>query len=304
MSVSHQHEAVEHAVLFAESDAELAEVAGDLHARHLAAGGIVIVLATVDHCLLFEDRMRAAGVSLDQARREGSLIMLDAAETLQRLTPGESFDLTAFDEVIGGLVRSATARGPVRAFGEMVGLLWDQGRVPEAIELEAAWGGLLEETGASLVCAYPSMLVDTDSAHGLRAVCALHSSALDSAPFERVWHFPAEVAMTSEARRLAITALQARGLRGVTLEDAEVMIAELVANAVLHARSTFSITVRLVGHQVRIEVADESPDVPVIRAVTGAAASGRGLHLVNALADRWGIDRALRGKVVWTELAR
>lgn len=304
MSVSDQREAAGHTVLFAESDAELAEVAGDLLAGRLAAHGVVIVIATAEHRRQLDGRMRAAGVDPDQARREGSLIALDAADTLDRLTPGVGFDRAAFDEIIGSLVRSVAARGPIQAFGEMVGLLWDQGRVQEAIELEAAWNDLLEETGASLVCVYPSMHVDAESAHDLRAVCELHSCALDSAPFERVWHFPGEAATVPEARRLVVTALRARGLSGVTLEDTEVTIAELVANAVLHGRSAFSVKVRLDGRRVRVEVADESPHVPVISAVNGDATSGRGLHLLDALADRWGIDRALRGKVVWTELAR
>ncbi len=291
-------------MLFAESDAELGELAGDLLARHLAVEGAAIVMATADHRHQFDDRMRAAGLNPDQARREGSLIALDAAETLERLTPGGVFDRTVFDDFVGATVRSATARGPVHAFGEMVGLLWDQDRVPEAIELEVAWNELLEETGASLVCAYSSMLVDAESAADLLAVCALHSSALDSVPFERDWHFPAEVTTVSEARRLAITALRARGLSGATLDDTEVTIAELVANAVQHGRSPFTVRVRLDGKRVRVEVADETSAAPVIRVLDQDATSGRGLHLLNALTDRWGVDGAPRGKVVWTELAR
>jgi anti-sigma regulatory factor (Ser/Thr protein kinase) len=291
-------------VLFAESDDELDEVAGGLLARSLAAGDVVIVLATADHRRLFDDQMKAAGVDLDRARREGMLIALDAAETLERLTPRGAFDLGAFDEVVGELVRSASARGAVQAFGEIVGLLWDLGRVEEAIELEAAWNLLLEESGASLVCAYPSMVVDPQSTHSVLTVCALHSSVLDSAPFARVWHFPAELATVSAARRQVVTALRARGLSGVTLQDVEVAVAELVANAVLHGRSACSVKVELDGDRVRVEVADRNPHLPLPRAVDREASSGRGLHLLSALTDSWGSHMAPQGKVVWTELAR
>jgi anti-sigma regulatory factor (Ser/Thr protein kinase) len=162
----------------------------------------------------------------------------------------------------------------------------------------------VEETGASLVCAYSGMLVDAENAADLLTVCGLHSSALDSAPFERVWHFDADVSTVSEARRLATTALRAREVTGVALEDTEVTLAELLANAVLHGRSTFFLKVRLDGHRVRVEVGDESSAVPVIRALDHGTTSGRGLHLVTALADRWGVDTASGGKVVWTEVAR
>lgn len=304
VSVSDEHELAGHTVLFAESDAEVVDVAGDLLARRLVAGGVVIVIGTAERRREFDGRIRAAGVDPDRAGRDGLLIALDAAETLGRLTPHGSFDPAVFDAVVGELVRSAAARGPVQVFGEMVGLLWEHGRVPEAIELEAAWNVVLEETGAALVCAYPSMLVDAESAHELLAVCELHSAALDSAPFERVWHFPPEIATASAARRLVIAALRARGLAGVTLEDTEVVLAELVANAVQHGRSSYSLKVRLDGHRVRVEVADESPDIPVVRDLDGDTTSGRGLHLLDALADRWGFAGAPRGKVVWTELAR
>lgn len=298
------HGAGGHTVLFAESDAELVTVAGDLLARRLLAGGVVIVMATADHSRLLEERARAAGVDPAQARREDRLIVRDAAETLERLTPEDAFDPVVFDQVVGTIVRSAATRGPVLAFGEMVGLLWDKGRVQEAIELESAWNGLLEETAADLVCAYPRMLVDGESIEDLLAVCALHSSALDDASFERVWRFPAEIARVTEARRLAIAALRARGLSGVTLEDSELAIAELTANAVVHGRSSFSLTVRLDAHRLRVEVADASPHVPIVRVMREDATSGRGLHLLGALADRWGIDETPGGKVVWMEVVR
>lgn len=293
-----------HTVLFAESDGELDEVVGDVLARSLVTDGVVVVVATAAHRRQFEDRMARSGVDLDRARRDGLLIELDVAETLDRLTPRGSLDLTAFDDVVGSVVRSASARGPVQAFGEIVGLLWDQGRVQEAIELEAAWNGLLEETGASLVCGYPSTLIDTESAHDVLAVCALHSSALDNEPFERVWHFPGEPVSVAAARRQVAAALRARGVSGVTRADTELTVSELVANVVRHSNSECSVLLRLDEQWVRVEVGDRSTDVPVIRAVDVRASAGRGLHLLDALADRWGVDLSADGKVVWAELAR
>lgn len=305
MGVYDQHASAGHAVLFAESETELADVAGGLLTDRLAAGDVVIVMATADHRRQLDGWVRAAGLDPDRARQEGRLIALDAAETLARLTPEGSFDPRAFDEVVGTLVRSAAARGRVQAFGEMVALLWEQGRVPEAIELEAAWTNLVEATGASLICGYPRMSGDAESAPDVRAVCAQHSAAVGDAPFARVWHFGPDLAAVPEARRLAVTALRARGLAGTLLEDTETTIAELVANAVLHGQTAFSLTVRLDHGRVRVEVADESPRVPVVRPAGEDATSGRGLHLLHALTDRWGIDDdAARGKVVWTELAR
>jgi len=292
-------------VLFAESDAELVEVVADRLTAALRAGGVAIVLATPAHRERFEERMRAAGLDLDQARREGSLIDFGAAETLARLTPHGSFDKDAFSELVGPLVQAATARGPVQIFGELVALLWDQGRVQEAIELEAAWHELLQDTPAALVCAYPSTLLDDGrNAADLQEVCRLHSSVVDHSPFERAWHFEPEIPMAAEGRRLATTALRARGVSGLALDDAEMVIAELAANAVLHGGSAFSVRIRIDSVRVVVEVKDENVQEPFLRPVDDERPSGRGVHLLTALSHRWGIERLADGKVVWAELHR
>ncbi|MFE4830257.1 ATP-binding protein [Streptomyces sp. NPDC056672] len=93
------------------------------------------------------------------------------------------------------------------------------------------------------------------------------------------------------------------------LEDSAVLIvSELVSNAGLHARVTPEQVVetrylRSAGG-LRIEVRDGSSERPRPRAVDPEASDGRGLLLVEALADAWGVaERAGPGKVVWAELA-
>jgi anti-sigma regulatory factor (Ser/Thr protein kinase) len=97
---------------------------------------------------------------------------------------------------------------------------------------------------------------------------------------------------------------------GEPSDAAEHVVAELAANAVLHGRvpgRDFRLTLRIdaVG-ALRIEVTDARGDrVPrVPDPVPGHAESGRGLQLVAAYADRWGVDEApASGKTVWAELA-
>jgi len=78
---------------------------------------------------------------------------------------------------------------------------------------------------------------------------------------------------------------------------------ELANNAVLHARSPFSVLVRPEQSGVRISVHDASPVAPRLLHLEPMAPSGRGLHLVSALADDWGFEStALQGKTVWAKL--
>jgi anti-sigma regulatory factor (Ser/Thr protein kinase) len=77
---------------------------------------------------------------------------------------------------------------------------------------------------------------------------------------------------------------------------------ELATNAVLHARTEFTVKVML-DDCVRIEIEDRSPALPVLKPITDQASTGRGLHLVERLTDAWGVE-ASDGKRVWCELSR
>jgi phosphoserine phosphatase RsbU/P len=88
-----------------------------------------------------------------------------------------------------------------------------------------------------------------------------------------------------------------------TIEDALLVVEELVANVVDHARTRFQLTVRLVGPVLRIAVRDCSERSARIQPFDAHARRGRGLQLVASLARRWGCDHHDRGKTVWAELA-
>jgi two-component sensor histidine kinase len=77
------------------------------------------------------------------------------------------------------------------------------------------------------------------------------------------------------------------------------IVNELVANAIDHARTTCDITVRRTRSLVRVLVADESPLPPRMPPRDVTAARGRGLQMVRALANQWGWTARQRGKTVW-----
>jgi anti-sigma regulatory factor (Ser/Thr protein kinase) len=78
---------------------------------------------------------------------------------------------------------------------------------------------------------------------------------------------------------------------------------ELVTNAVLHARTDLTLTLEPRGDRVRISVRDHSQAPAALRHYRADALTGRGLGVVAALSDNWGISAATDGKVVWAELA-
>jgi anti-sigma regulatory factor (Ser/Thr protein kinase) len=84
--------------------------------------------------------------------------------------------------------------------------------------------------------------------------------------------------------------------------DVALLVSELVTNAVLHARSRAQLTMQLTGTVVRVSVHDENRTPPRRRPYTPESVTGRGLLLVDRLADRWGVTDEPDGKSVWFEL--
>jgi anti-sigma regulatory factor (Ser/Thr protein kinase) len=85
---------------------------------------------------------------------------------------------------------------------------------------------------------------------------------------------------------------------------AELLVTELVTNAVLHARTPVSVSVEARGPMVWVGVADDSPRPPRRRQHSVDSGTGRGLVLVERMSDSWGVEQREGGKVVWFELCR
>ncbi|QKW10262.1 ATP-binding protein [Streptomyces sp. NA04227] len=115
---------------------------------------------------------------------------------------------------------------------------------------------------------------------------------------------PSEPESAAAARRLMNTATSRWGLEELA-EESALVVTELVANAVQHARGEVIRVVveRTAVRTVRVAVADFSRELPRPRAPKDDAEDGRGLFMVAALAADWGTDERRWGKIVWAELA-
>jgi anti-sigma regulatory factor (Ser/Thr protein kinase) len=302
-----------HIVQFYESDEQLIRTAGGYFVDGLRAEQVVVI-ATRPHRQSFETAIAEAGIDVDEARASGRLIMLDASDTLDQLLVDGWPDGARFDAVIGTLIRHAAAAGDgVRAFGEMVALLWDEGRVPAALELEALWNRLGDVVPFSLFCSYPAASVAGDHrADALAEVCDLHSQVINGLP-EPAEHactgrkeltrtFPLSSRAPRDARHFVAETLRDWG-HDELLNSASIVTSELVTNAVMHADSDAVVTVSSDGGTVRVSVRDFSRARPTFRPVT-ATIGGRGLRLIAALTSRWGTDILSDGKIVWSLMDR
>ena len=262
-------------------------------------GGVAVVIATPEHRGEFETRLGQAGVDLAGARDDGLYLPMDAGQALSELMVADKVDSAAFDRVIGTLIAAAGAGGrPVRAFGEMVALLWDDGLVNDAVRLEEMWEELGGRYPFSLFCGYraDSVTCDIDA---FAEVCRLHGEIVGSrSGTARTFAFSREA--PAAARHLAVATLNAWGA-GDLAGDVALVVTELAANAFVHARSAFVVILSVHDDVLRISVRDAGPlDGAGLR-----AAPLHGLAVVDAMASRWGVESlGNAGKTVWVDLLR
>jgi signal transduction histidine kinase len=123
-------------------------------------------------------------VDLERAIAQGRFVALDAAETLSKFMRNGRPDPAAFTDVVGSIVAGAAsasgARGsPVAVFGEMVALLWSDGKPEAAIQLEELWNDLARVHSFDLHCAYPmSFFAQPRDGASLGRICEAHSRVI------------------------------------------------------------------------------------------------------------------------------
>jgi anti-sigma regulatory factor (Ser/Thr protein kinase) len=120
---------------------------------------------------------------------------------------------------------------------------------------------------------------------------------------DRALSLQAQPASVRESRSFVRTVLHSWGLPGL-VDDAALLVSELVSNAVVHARTPLTLTVSwcLGPSRVRVTVHDDSPETPHTRDFDVRATTGRGMQIVAALADSSGVVANAVGKDVWFEL--
>lgn len=150
-------------------DSDLVEAVAEYLTEGFAAGGAGVVVATPEHRAALRSALCARG--LGTALGGGRLIELDAADTLELFMRDGAPDPQLFRETVGALVRQHAAHGPLRAFGEMVDVLWAAGNASAALQLEELWGRLQETVPFTLLCGYAD---DHLGGEGRAAVLARH----------------------------------------------------------------------------------------------------------------------------------
>lgn len=114
---------------------------------------------------------------------------------------------------------------------------------------------------------------------------------------------PPVAASVAAARRFVGDAACGWGVPAADASVIEMLVSELAANAVVHAASSFAVVAKLVGGSMHVAVEDACPAEPVLLEAPPEADRGRGLAIIDGLAEAWGVDRRGGGKSVWFQVA-
>ena len=284
-----------HLVQFYEDDGFLIDSLTRWFADGLSAGDSCIYVGTEAHRTSLEKTLSARGVDLDKLSKEGRFVCCDAAQVLSTFMVEEWPDEALFTRAIETVLRRVTKPREVRVFGEMVALLWADGRRQAAVRLEELWNSFMKTHAISLSCAYPlhSFGSESDAALFLK-VCAQHTPVLPAESY---------AALNSDAERMRAISLLQHKARVLETEKAGRKEAE--ASLQLHQKELSDfIQNALEGlHQVGAEGKILWANPAQLRLLGYSASEYVGRELVDFFLGRkrfdefW--DRLMRGEVIY-----
>ncbi len=147
------------------------------------AGDAVIIIATTEHLEEIQRRLIHQGFNVGLLAARNQYITIEAEEMLSRFMINNWPDETLFLEAVTSLLQRAQQNNrKVRAFGEMVALLWQQGFNGATVQLENLWNKLQKKNEFTLFCAYPRIGVTQDMHASMEKICCEHNKIIDGSP--------------------------------------------------------------------------------------------------------------------------
>ena len=140
----------------------------------LRNGEAIIVIATRSHREAVISALEAQGIYTTSAKNQGQIRFFDAELVLSTFMVGNMPEWEAFEKFLGSIIQDANLKyNAVRAYGEMVNVLWEKDRLDAAVRLEEFWNRLTEIKDFSLLCTYFLDPLSPDAYDGsLERICA------------------------------------------------------------------------------------------------------------------------------------
>jgi hypothetical protein len=169
----------DHVVQIYENDGIFLDALAGFVGGGINSGECVIVIATQKHLTALEARLLLYGIRVDTLKEDDRYIALDAEETLSKFMVAGWPDEALFMETVSSLINRGQCRSrKIRAFGEMVALLWAQGMNGATVHLEHLWNKFCSQHSFSLFCAYPKTGFTQDINESIADICGCHNKMI------------------------------------------------------------------------------------------------------------------------------
>jgi hypothetical protein len=182
--------AADHAVQVYDDVAELAVSVGHYLDAGFRRGEPAVVISTPNHLQVFAKEIERHGWQVDQLEAERLLACRDAQQTLDAFMDGDTPSAERFEHIVGRAIDDVAGWFPdktIRAFGEMVDLLWRQGNEAGAIALEELWNELAETRRFALLCGYHLDIFDVNvQTAALPEIVRVHNQPRPAADISRL----------------------------------------------------------------------------------------------------------------------
>jgi PAS domain S-box-containing protein len=225
----------EHLVQFYEDSQTLIETLEGFIGYALRANSAGIVIATREHLDALDKRLAASGIDVAAVKQSGQYVAIEADGLLEQILKNGWPQPDLFRLKVGELIERAHARWrSVRAFGEMVGLLWEGGAPGAALRLESLWNDLARTQAFTLLCGYDARKLRTGDSQLVGGIRAAHGASLDDSETARLERRVHRLEGELERRKVLETRIAEREMELADfLDNAVVGLHKIDANGVV-----------------------------------------------------------------------
>jgi hypothetical protein len=171
----------DHVVQIYENDIQFLDLLTEFVADGIRSDDCTIIIATSLHLKELKSKLNSAGFDIDHLTSSRQLIALDAEKTLEKFMLNGWPDEGRFNRVVGNLLEDARAqKRQVRAFGEMVAILWAKGHTGATVQLEILWNKFMHLQTFTLFCAYPKSGFTENAFDSMLHICQTHTKVISS----------------------------------------------------------------------------------------------------------------------------
>lgn len=171
--------ALDHVVQIYDNDTMLLNTLADFVSNGFHSGDSVVIIATGKHVTALNTRLKVRGLDLTPLVTADQYIMLDADDVLAGFIINGMPDEGKFVQAMTPVMERARKNGrQVRAFGEMVALLWELGNTEATIALEDLWNKFCARQRFGLFCAYPKKGFGHNGNDSVMRICSCHSKVI------------------------------------------------------------------------------------------------------------------------------